>query len=224
MRRSLVAAFAALAALACHCQPRTPSPRGTSERAEPMSNPTPTDARNDPDRASSGDATTGDAPTTADTPCVVGLRALAAGDYAAWTGVPAACTTADAAAALGPGGPDMSGFPGGSPTRYRVHPTSAGAPHGLHVYDVQDRVVVVTTHDAMPARAVAGMLGEPEAKVPSRMPGYKTMWIWTSRGLTLHLDDKTGAVAWLYAYPPMTVDEFRASWMARVEIHRQRAR
>ena len=59
---------------------------------------------------------------------------------------------------------------------------------------------------------------------PSRMPGFKTMWIWASRGLTLHRDDSSGAVAWLYAYPPMTVDAFRASWLAKVEIHRTRVR
>lgn len=56
------------------------------------------------------------------------------------------------------------------------------------------------------------------------MPGFETMWIWASRGLTLHVDDKSGAIAWLDAYVPMTVDEFRASWMARVELHRTRAR
>lgn len=209
-----------IAALALHCQPRTPTPGGASEGTEPMSHATPTDG------SPTSDAATGpDAPTAvAESPCVVALRGLGAGDYTGWTGLTAACTTADAAAALGAGGPDMSGSPGGSPTRYRVHPASAGAPYGLQVYDVQDRVVLVTTHDAVPARALLSQLGEPEAKVPSRMPGFKTMWIWASRGLTLHVDDKSGAVAWLYAYAPMTVDEFRASWMAKVEIHRTRVR
>jgi hypothetical protein len=89
---------------------------------------------------------------------------------------------------------------------------------------VEDRVVVVTTHDAVPAGSLESMLGAAEGKDLSRMPGYKTMWIYASRGLTLHVDDDSGKVAWLYAYAPMTLDEFRASWMARVEIHRTRVR
>jgi hypothetical protein len=152
------------------------------------------------------------------------LRALAAGDYRGWRGVPAACTIADADRALGAAGPPQTGFPGGSPTRYRTYPPSAGAPAGLQVYDVDGAVTLIIARDAVPADTLDAMLGAPEAKQASRMPGFKTMWIWASRGLTLHRDDSSGAVAWLYAYPPMTVDAFRASWLAKVEIHRTRVR
>lgn len=84
--------------------------------------------------------------------------------------------------------------------------------------------MVITTHDAVPARAIETQLGPPEARQPSRMGGFKTMWIWSSRGLTLHVDDETNKVAWLYAYAPMTVATFQASWLARVEILRHRVR
>ena len=185
-----------------------------------MSTPGPTDGG-----GSDGASTDGPAAASAsDTPCAVALRALATGDYGGWHGLTEACTTEDAAAALGQGSEYQTGFPGGSPTRYRVHPASVGAPHGLNVYDVDDRVVLVVTHDGVPARRLEAQLGPPEAKRPSRMPGFKTMWIWASRGLTLHVDDNSGNVAWLYAYAPMTVDAFLASWMANVEIHRSRAR
>jgi hypothetical protein len=136
----------------------------------------------------------------------------------------ATCTIADADRALGAAGPPQTGFPGGSPTRYRTYPPSAGAPAGLQVYDVDGAVTLIIARDAVPADTLDAMLGAPEAKQASRMPGFKTMWIWASRGLTLHRDDSSGAVAWLYAYPPMTVDAFRASWLAKVEIHRTRVR
>ncbi len=199
---------AALAAVALHCQPRTTVPAAATDGNQPMSNPR------------SIDATV----TAGLTPCALALRALGAGDYAGWHGLTASCTTADAVAALGPGSGDRSGSPGGSPTRYRIHPPSVGAPHGLNVYDVQDRIVLVITHDAVPARGPEAQLGAPEARLPSRMPGFKTQWIWASRGLTLHVDDTGGEVAWLYAYAPSTVDAFKTSWMARVEIHRTRVR
>lgn len=154
-------------------------------------------------------------------PCASALRGLATGDYAAWHGLTDACTTADAVAALGPhDGVDRTGFPGGSPTRYRTYPVSAGAPQGLNVYDVEDRLVLVITAAARPAAPLVDLLGEPDAKDPSQMPGFKTMWTWAGRGLTLHVDDDTGEVAWLYAYAPMTLEAFRASWLPAVEIHR----
>jgi hypothetical protein len=174
-----------------------------------------------PTRPSGHDAVTERA---SDTPCVVALRELAAGEYDGWPGLTNACTTADAVAALGPGGADMTGFSGGSPTRYRSHPKSAAAPYGLDVYDVQDRIVYVVAHDLVAKRPPEEMLGPPEHEQRSEMPGFKTMWIWASRGLTLHVDNDTGKVAWLYAYAPMTVDAFRSSWMAKVEIHRTRVR
>ena len=163
-------------------------------------------------------------PDAAAASCVAALGALAAGDYRGWRGLPVGCTIADADRALGAAGPPQTGFPGGSPTRYRTYPPSAGAPAGLQVYDVDGAVTLIIARDAVPADTLDAMLGAPEAKQASRVPGFKTMWIWASRGLTLHRDDSSGAVAWLYAYPPMTVDAFRASWLAKVEIHRTRVR
>ncbi len=220
--RSLVT-LSALLALGCG---RTAAPAGDPQKAEAMSS-TPTDAPASP----SGDGASPDAAPAADATldassgdCVTALRALADGDLGRWHGLPARCSLADAERALGAPGPDQTGFPGGAPTRYRTYPPSPGAPAGLQVYDVDGTVTVIITHDAVPAGKLDALLGPAEAKQPSRMPGFKTMWIWASRGLTLHRDDTSGAVAWLYAYAPMTVDAFRASWMARVEIHRTRVR
>lgn len=119
-----------------------------------------------------------------------------------------------------------------------MHAPSPGAPHGLYVYDVAERVVLVSTHGARPVRPLSGQLGEPDARLPSRMPGFKTIWLWAARGLALHLDDvaadvvdgggEAGAapaeVPWLYAFAPMSVDAFRGSWLAQVSLHRTRVR
>ena len=219
----LLVALSTLLALACG---GTAVPSGDPQNAEAMS-PTPTDGpASPPDASASPDAasTAAASPDATAASCVAALRALAAGDYRGWRGLPVGCTIADADRALGAAGPTATGFPGGSPTRYRTYPPSVGAPAGLQVYDVDGAVTLIIAHDAVAADKVDAMLGAPEAKQASRMPGFKTMWIWASRGLTLHRDDSTGAVAWLYAYPPMTVDAFRASWLAKVEIHRTRVR
>jgi len=79
-------------------------------------------------------------------------------------------------------------------------------------------------HGVTATQPLPDQLGEPEARDSSKMPGFKTQWIYASRGLTLHIDDNSGNIAFVYAYRPMTVDEFRASWLSRVEIRRTPAR
>ena len=157
--------------------------------------------------------------------CVDALRGLAFGNYSVWRGLTGTCTTADAITALGDSrGGDQFGNLGGSPTRYRVYEGTAASPHGVYIWDVEDKIVLVRIHDSIPARPVLDQLGEPEAQEMSHMPGFKTQWVYASRGLTLHIDDGSGAVAWIYAYQPMTVEKFRASWLSKVEIRRARVR
>jgi hypothetical protein len=160
-------------------------------------------------------------PMTTTNDCTAALRALASGDYAPWHGLTDDCTTAHAVAAFGhQEGTDRTGDLGGSPTRYRIYPATAAAPHGIYVWDVNDRIVLLRLHEVAATRPIRDQLGEPEARELSKMPGFKTQWVYASRGLTLHVDDDTGAIAFLYAYRPMTVNEFRASWLSRVEIRR----
>jgi hypothetical protein len=160
-------------------------------------------------------------PMTTPHDCTAALRALANGDYTKWHGLTDDCTTAEAVAAFGAQeGADRTGDLGGSPTRYRIYPATAAAPHGIYVWDVNDRLVLIRIHDVTATRPALEQLGEPEARDVSKMPGFKTQWIYAVRGLTLHIDDDTGATAFLYAYPPMTLAEFRASWLSRVEIRR----
>ncbi len=160
------------------------------------------------------------------TSCIEPLKQLARGDYTTWHGLGPACTRADVETAFGDseGDVDLYGNLGGSPTAYRVYPGVSASPYGAIVWYIDDKAVALKMHTVTPARPIDEQLGAPEAKDPSRMPGFKTMWIYASRGLTLHIDDGTHAIAWLYAYRRMTLDEFRASWLSRVEIIRHRAR
>jgi hypothetical protein len=160
-------------------------------------------------------------PMTIARDCTTALRALAHGNFTLWRGLTDDCTTAAAVAALGPqNGADRTGDLGGSPTRYRIYPATTAAPHGVYVWDVNERIVLVRVHDAVAAKPALEQLGEPEARDLSKMPGFKTQWIYASRGLTLHVDDDTGVTSFLYAYQPMTLAEFRASWLSQVEIRR----
>jgi hypothetical protein len=148
--------------------------------------------------------------------CAAALRALAHGDYTQWHGLTDDCTTAEAVAAFGPqDGADRAGDLGGSPTRYRIYPATAAAPHGVYAWDVNDRLVLIRLHDVAAPRRPLAQLGEPEARDLSTLPGFKTQWIYAAGGLTLHIDDDTGATAFLYAYRPMMLAEFRAPGSAR---------
>lgn len=156
--------------------------------------------------------------------CVEPLRRLVQGDFALWRGLAGDCDRAAVARALGvsQNEEDLCGYPGGVPTGYRIYPATAAAPYGVFVWYEEDRAVALQIHSFTPERPVLEQLGEPEARELSRMPGFKTQWIYASRGLTLHIDDDTGAVAWLYGYRPMSLDAYRASWLFRVEILRHR--
>lgn len=160
------------------------------------------------------------------TSCIEPLKKLAIGDYTTWHGLSAVCTRANVSAALGESKSDndLYGNLGGTPTVYRVYPGVSASPYGVTVWYVEDLAVALQMHTVTPARPIEEQLGAPEAKDPSLMPGFKTMWIYASRGLTLHIDDGSGAIAWLYGYRPMTLAEFRSSWLSRVEILRHRVR
>lgn len=58
----------------------------------------------------------------------------------------------------------MTGFPGGSPARHRSYPKSTNALMGLDVYDVQDRIGFVITHEAVPKGPLDEMIGPPRGQ------------------------------------------------------------
>jgi hypothetical protein len=163
--------------------------------------------------------------TTDDHPrCVAALRALADGKLANWQGLTARCARADAETALGPAtGDDQVGDLGGTPTPYRSYPATAGAPEGILVWFRDQRIVLVRVAHPVLGEALETSLGVPEAKERSLLASGHTQWIYASRGVVGHVwGTDTTKLFHLYAFQPMSVDEFRGSWLSKLEIRRIR--
>ena len=158
--------------------------------------------------------------------CVESLQKLCEGELTGWHGFHSSCSRDDVTKALGAGKNEepMYGNLGGSPAIYFQYSNITASPYEVTVWYIDGRAVALEMHTVTIQPPFAEQLGEPEAKDISRMPGFKTMWIYASRGLTLHVDDHTGKIAWLYAFHPMTLEEFRNSWLSKVEIRRHQVR
>ncbi|MFT3774911.1 MAG: hypothetical protein QM820_56915 [Minicystis sp.] len=156
--------------------------------------------------------------------CLSSLQALAAGRLDDFPGLGPNCRRRDADSALGSSGtgPDDSGVLGGSPTAFRRHPPSVVAPHGITVWYAGDRIVLIDIVKPVLPRPLEGMLGPPEAKMPSRIRGYHTQWVYAARGLAVHVKDSSGEVEHLYAFGPTTVDEHRDSYRSKLGETRRR--
>ena len=153
------------------------------------------------------------------TPCAEALAILAAGDLAAFHGLPDGCTTADADAGLGDSGPDPDGFDelGGMPVQFREHPASPAAPFGSTSYSLDGMVVVVRIPEPSLASPITDLLGRRDAVLPSALAAGAEQLIWARRGLVAHVDVGTGRVAALFALAPTTALDFAAHWLARVQ-------
>jgi hypothetical protein len=57
-----------------------------------------------------------------------------------------------------------------------------------------------------------------EATAPSKLEPFHSQRIYASRGITLHADDSTHKVMWLFAYRTSTVDQYLASPLATLAI------
>jgi hypothetical protein len=154
--------------------------------------------------------------------CRRSLRALADGHWDAWRGLPAGCTRADVEAGLGPSeaGPDGTGLLDGTLTAFRRYPPSGAAPYGVQVWFHEREVYGVEVVSPTLARSFIEMLGEPDVKESSGMGGTYTQWIYTSRGLALHVN-AAEAVVRAYGFAPCTVEAFRQLPWGRIEVRRQ---
>lgn len=152
--------------------------------------------------------------------CVESLRRLVQGDFSAWYGLSTDCSRARVGEALGQSQDDIDlySYLGGVSSRYRIYPGKV--PHSVYVWYEDDCAVALQTHSVTPVSPIEEQLDEPDVRERSRLPGAKTQWIYASRGLTLHVDTATGAIARLSAYHPMSLAEYRISWLYRVEALR----
>lgn len=160
-------------------------------------------------------------PETKPTPdCVTALRALAEGALDQWHGLADTCTRSHAERALGSPAAERAGNLGGSPTMFAEYPAHTGAPNGVTIWHVDERLVFVRIQGAVPSAPVQELLGEPEATMPSRMRRSLVQHVHASRGLTLHVHRATGEIAFLMGYAPMSLDAYRASWISQTELRR----
>jgi len=169
------------------------------------------------------DATPQAATTADDNRCIAALHALAEGRFATWHSLTAHCTIAQAEKALGPSNGDAgAGDLGGVSTPFRTYAAPA-APEGMVVWYRGQQIVLVRLGHPTLAEPLDTSLGAPEGKEPSLLASGHTQWIYASRGIVAHVwNTDTIKPFHVYAFQPMSIDEFRTSWIAKMEIRRVR--
>ncbi|MHB8750765.1 MAG: hypothetical protein ACYDBJ_16445, partial [Aggregatilineales bacterium] len=106
-----------------------------------------------------------------------------------------------------------------SPTGSGADPAAPAAPTGILVWFVEDLIVLIRIQEPK-LPPLESLLGKPETTALSQLHAFHTQWIYATRGLTAHVQNQTGKVAWLFAYRPMTAAAFLASWMSQVSMTR----
>jgi hypothetical protein len=151
---------------------------------------------------------------------LAGVRALARGDLAAWSGLPAGLAPAALADALGPPGDEEAGRVGGQPATFRVFPPATAAPFGIKAWLAGDEVWLLEVREPPLLVPLTEQLGEPEATAPSGLGTSYEQRVYGTRGLLLHVSRATDEVRRLYAFAPAPADEVLTGPLGRVEERR----
>jgi len=161
-----------------------------------------------------------------DNRCVAALHGLAGGKLAQWQSLTTHCSLAHAEQAVGPSGGDVgTGDLGGVPTPFRTYPATAAAPEGITVWFRDQQIVLVRVAHPLLAEPLETSLGTPDGKEPSLLASGHAQWIYASRGIVAHVfGSDTVKPFQLYAFQPMPIDDFRKSWIAKLETRRIRQR
>jgi hypothetical protein len=143
------------------------------------------------------------------------LQALAAGELADFRGLGPADDRAAAEAAFGPSepGPDGIGPLMGELTPFRRYGAVAVGPYGVVVwFGAENRVLLVDVPSPALDAAALLPLGEPELDAESGLEAFHSQLAWPSRGLAAHVSRVDGSVRALYAFGPMSGEEY-SSWL-----------
>ncbi len=160
--------------------------------------------------AVSGQSAMAEAPAA----CRVALAAVAAGELAAFAGLPPGCTEADAAASFGaprPGEGEASLGTDHVSARYRVHATARGT-FAVHV--VGGALVLITSEDVQLTGAWESALGKPDGRLDvalgrgTSLKGAES--VWASKGVAA-IRSSTGALLQLALFSPTTVARYRSA-------------
>jgi hypothetical protein len=146
----------------------------------------------------------------ADAACQAGLQALAAGQLDGWKGL-GKCGRVDAENTLGSSGDQPSKFEQFG--EYRVYPHQGGS---ILVWFLKEDIRVMQFLFPKLGKPIKGLLGEPEAKTPSRLSEEWDQWVYASRGLTAHVKRANNEVVSIFVYKPTTVEAFLQTDIARI--------
>lgn len=164
-----------------------------------------------------------------DTPCVTAIRNLAAGKIAEAT-LPATCTVAEAATAL-PGlaqARDATGTLGTDRVQVRWRAIGTGiAGDRLRLWHDGSNVLAVELEAPRPAGgwdALRAVLGAPDAKLAywdDVVESKDGQWVYPARGLAVFTTLADTEVARVIAFPPTTVETYRAHLARATEAPRE---
>ena len=146
------------------------------------------------------------------------LELIAAGTLNAFHGLGPDDDRAAAEAAFGPSepGPDGVGPLMGELTPFRRYPPVTLGPYGVVVWFDADRVRLVDVPS--PALDATGLLplGAPELEAASSLEVFHSQLVWPSRGLAAHVSKADGSLRALYAFGPLSGEEYM-SWLGAAQ-------
>jgi hypothetical protein len=148
------------------------------------------------------------------------LQALAGGDLAAWTGLPAGLTVDDAARALGPASAEASAMIGWQLSSFVTFAATPAAPHGIRAWTRLHDVWLLEIQDPELRAPAAEQLGTPDATDRSGLGGSYRQDVYGARGLVVHVSNITDAVRRLYAIAPAPAAEILDGPLGRIEERR----
>lgn len=151
---------------------------------------------------------------------VAAVAALAAGDLAAWHGLPAALDGERLEDALGPGGEETSGMLGGEAATYRTYPPAEGAPFGVRAWFAGSAVVALEIREPPLREPLEHQLGGADLTAASGLGPSYDQHVYGARGLALHVGRRNGLVRMLYAFASADPEQFLAGPIGQVEVRR----
>jgi hypothetical protein len=171
-------------------------------------------------------------PVKTSNPCAAALRSFAAGDLAAWTGLPIGCTDADLAGAFPASNAGVEAGDGrlsNTPAKFRMYSAVDPLSPVQAWFDAADAAFLITWDAPTIAGDVASLLsvlGAPDRKLDPGV-GYHAdahQWIYASRGLTLWVREHRTDVARVAVYAPTTPDDYEARLGGRDKTRYERRR
>jgi hypothetical protein len=150
------------------------------------------------------------------------LSVLAHGDLRGWRGLGPDCARSQVDQVLSQVAAEVNeSRPYSGPLEYAPTP---GAPHGLTVNYAEGLVEYIIVPAPTITPPVQDALGEPDLTLPSYLEGSREQWAYPRQGLACHMTPGGADVNCLYAFVPMSAQDYQNSLLSRVRTLRHRRR